>query len=806
MNGAAVRVGRAAATGRAYPARMAGLFVPPGSSRDGIVLIRRMPRLRFAHWATAVLVLAACLPASAQGPVAPGEPPSIAGPVPVPPATVARDDAGRVTVRAVRLDTALRVDGRLDDEVYRQTAPIDGFLQQEPREGEAASETTEVWLFFDDTAVYVAARMHDTRASEIVANEMRRDSFNIFQNDNFGVIFDTFHDRRNGFFFYTNPVGGLSDQTVTDERESNREWNTVWECRTTRDDEGWSVEMAIPFRSLRYPRPGAQLWGVNFRRTIRRRNEMSYLTPIPAAYGPRGMQRLSSAATLVGLVAPPSSLNLEVKPYAASALRTDNEAEPPVSNELDPNVGIDLKYGVTQGLTADFSVNTDFAQVEEDEQQVNLTRFSLFFPERRDFFLEGMGIFAFGGAGGSPRGGGGGPPSNTPVLFYSRRIGLQEGETIPMRYGARLTGKAGPYSIGFLDARTAERDLEEGHAYPTNFLVARVKRDILRRSSIGAIVTRRGPSVDGLAANYAYGVDGNFVFFQNLTVDAFVAKSETPGRTGNATSYRGALDYAGDRYGLRIEQSHVGPDFNPEIGFLRREDFDRSFVQGRFSPRPSPPSRIRKYQFEVSADYFENTANVVETREFQGQFSLEFQSGDEWSVDVTRSYEYLDEPFEITEGVFIPVGGYHYTAGQTSLRLGPQRKVSGWLSAGYGQFFDGTRAEASFRGRVELTPKLAVEPGLAFNWIDLPAAAYRTDLLSARVNYAISPRTILSGLVQYNSNASAISSSVRFRWEYRPGSDLFLVYSEGRDTSLPHEPPRLANHSLAVKFTRLFRF
>ncbi len=758
-------------------------------------------------WLPACLLAAALamsgLPAIAQES---SEAAAIEGPVPVAPATVARDDGGRVTVRAVRIRVPILIDGRLGEEVYRQTLPIDGFIQQEPDEGDASTETTHVWLFYDDTAIYVSARLTDSRAPEIIANEMRRDSPNIARNDNFGVIFDTFRDRRNGFFFYTNPLGALSDQTITDERESNREWNTVWDCRTSRDEHGWAVEMVIPFRSLRYPGPGAQVWGVNFRRVLQARNEFSHLTRVSAAYGRRGVQHLSSAATLIGLIAPPSTVNLEVKPYAASTLVTDREALPAVSNHLDPNLGLDLKYAVTQGLTADFSVNTDFAQVEEDEQQVNLTRFGLFLPERREFFLEGQGIFAFGGAGGSPRGGGGGPPSNTPVLFYSRQIGLQDEATIPMRYGARLTGKAGPYSIGLLDTKTGEEDLEEGHAYPTDFLVARVKRNVLRRSAIGTIVTRRGPSVDGLSASYAYGLDGNFVFFQNLTVDAYVAGSDTPGRDGDATSYLASLDFAGDRHGVRLERLHVGPGFNPEVGFLRREDIDRSYVQARFSPRPAGSSRIRKFLFEGSADYFESTAGVVETREFQGQVGLDFENGDEWRLEVTSNYEHLDEPFEITEGSFIPVGGYHFTDARMSVRLGAQHRITGNVSGAHGQFYDGSRSEVSFRSRVDLTASLAVEPGLSFNWIDLPGAAYRSDLVSARVTYSMSPRMIASTLVQYNSEAGFVSSSARFRWEYRPGSDVFLVYSEGRDTALPHARARLANQSVAVKFTRLFRF
>ncbi|MFH1573212.1 MAG: DUF5916 domain-containing protein, partial [Acidobacteriota bacterium] len=406
----------------------------------------------------------------AQNPQSSGSPglPIDGPPAPVPPEVITRDAAGHATLRAVRLAEPLRLDSRLEEEVYGSVPPAGGFIQQDPGEGEPATEQTETWVFFDDKNLYIAARCYDSRPDKMVANELRRDSFNIYLNDNFSVLLDTFFDQRNGFVFYTNPVGGLFDGYITDERDNNRDWNTVWDSRTQRTEDGWTLEMVIPFKSLRYKPGNPQVWGVNFRRIIRSKNEHSYLTAVPRSYGGRGIMKVSSAATLVGVEAPESGINLEVKPYAIANLKTDLAAEPPYSNDFNPNAGFDAKLGVTRGLTADFTVNTDFAQVENDEQQVNLTRFSLFFPEKRDFFLEGAGIFAFGGAGGGGGGrgggGGGGLQSLAPILFYSRRIGISEGLDVPILAGGRLTGRAGAYTIGVLNLQTAEKSEAEAPA------------------------------------------------------------------------------------------------------------------------------------------------------------------------------------------------------------------------------------------------------------------------------------------------------------------------------------------------------
>ena len=390
-------------------------------------------------------------------------------PPPIAPEVITRDEEGRVTMRAIRLGQPLTLDGLLDEPVYENVPPVNGFIQQEPNEGAPATEDTDLWVLFDDKHIYIAARCWDSRPELMMANEMRRDNIALFQNDNFAVVLDTSYDRRNAFVFHINPLAGLMDAQVFDENLFNRDWNTVWDARTARFAKGWTLEIAIPFKSLRYKGSGPQVWGINVRRIVRSKNEMTHITPIPRSWGNRGVIKMSSAATLVGLETPQSSQNIELKPYLRGDATTDLEALPAVTNELDGDVGFDFKYGLTRSLTFDFTYNTDFAEVEVDEQQVNLTRFNLFFPEKRDFFLEGQGIFSFGIEGGR----GTLPPPHTPVVFFSRRIGLQDELAIPIIGGGRLTGTAGPYQIGLLHIRTEAFPIVG--ARETDFSLVRLK-------------------------------------------------------------------------------------------------------------------------------------------------------------------------------------------------------------------------------------------------------------------------------------------------------------------------------------------
>ena len=719
------------------------------------------------------------------------------------PETIARDADTGVTVRAVRVSEPMSIDGVLDEAVYRDILPAGDFIQTEPTAGMPATQQTDVWILFDDDNLYISALCWDSAPeSEWVANEMRRDNTNIFQGDSLGILLDTFYDRRNGIIFNTNPIGGRMDAQMFDERTYNGDWNPIWDTRSGRFEGGWTVEMAIPFKSMRY-RPGrAQVWGLNVRRTVRHLNEASYLTPLPAEQGQLGMFMSSLAATVVGLEAPAGGRTFEVKPYAVADLTSDRARD--LSSDPDGDLGLDVKYGVTQGLVADLTVNTDFAQVEADEQQVNLTRFSLFFPEKREFFLENQGVFTFGGSGAGAFGGGG-----APVLFYSRQIGLSRGQEVPIDVGGRLTGRVGKFSLGVLNIQTDEAP--EAGAVATNFSVVRVRRDLLRRSSIGALFTGRSVSTStaGTGSAETYGIDGLFSFYDNLNINTYWAKTTTPGLREDDLSYRGQLDFNGDRHGVQLDHLVVGEHFNPEVGFLRRDDFERTFGSYRFSPRPQGIARIRKFTWAGSIDYITDRAGRLETRETQGRFGIEFENSDQFNTTYARSYEFLERPFRIAPGVIIPVGGYRFQDVQAGFTFGQQRRLSGRVSVQHGGFFSGDKTTVGVnQGRVELTPQFSLEPSYSYNRVDLPEGLFATHVVRTRTTYTVTPLMFVSALVQYNSSSDSLSTNLRLRWEYTPGSELFIVYNEDRDTDvlMPDRVSAIRNRAFVVKVNRLFRF
>jgi hypothetical protein len=733
-------------------------------------------------------------------------------PPPEAPAMISRDAEGRATVQSIKLTAPLRVDGKLDESVYSEYQPFGGFLQVAPKYKAASTEKTDVWVMYDTENMYVAARLWDSAPPEKwIANELRRDTNQLRQNDHFGVMFDTFYDRRSGFMFYTNPLGALADYSVIDEGMPNSDWNPVWESRTGRFDGGWTVEMAIPFKTLRYKSGNNQVWGLQFRRSIRHKNEWTYLTPVPQNLaGPQALNRVSAAGTLVGLDLPPASKNIELKPYAIARVESDRLRNPPVSNRFDKDIGGDVKVGVTANLTADFTVNTDFAQVEIDEQQVNLTRFNLLFPEKRDFFLEGRGVFDFGRGGAT----GGNMPqmatsTDTPFLFYSRRIGIAGNRVAPIDAGGRLTGKVGAFGVGVLNiqASDVEATLTQPYSPSTNFTVLRVKRDILRRSTIGAMFTNRSNStvVDG--SNQAYGVDAAFSFYQNISAGAYYAKTATPLRTGGDDSYQLKFEYSPDRYGVRAERLKVGRNFNPEVGFIRRADFIKSFAAARFSPRPTNLPAVRKFTWEGSVDYYENGAGQVESRQLNGRFNTEFNSSDTFSFEVNRNYELLLDPFTVQRGYVIPQGSYSFNDFSTGYNFGQQRRVSGNISLQRGQFYNGDITTFGFSGaRVAILKQFSLEPRVSINHVELPSGQFTTKLYGSRVDYGFSPRMFASALLQYSSSDRTFSSNLRYRWEYRPGSEFFLVWTDEHDTFQARPDTRLRNRAFVVKITRLLRF
>ena len=633
---------------------------------------------------------------------------------------------------------------------------------------------------------------------------MRRDTSQLRQNDTFGVLLDTFHDKRNGYIFYANAIGGLADSQVTDEGPPNVDWNTVWDVRTGNFDGGWTIEMAIPFKSLRY-QPGAdQVWGVNLRRVVRWKNEWSYLAQVPRALTTfRGLLKMSSAGNLEGLQVPSGSTNLELKPYALAGVSTDNTVTPPVDNDRDGRIGGDVKYGITQNITADLTVNTDFAQVEVDEQQVNLTRFNLFFPEKRDFFLEGLGTFAFAGRASAGLGAGSG---DTPYLFFSRRIGLDQSRVIPLVAGGRITGKAGKFTFGAINVQTG--DDEAARIESANFTVLRAKRDILRRSSIGGMFTHRTATPGRIGANDGYGVDAAMSFYQNVRVDAYLAGDADRGtrrrqpqlsrplrlqrrqvrRAGRAPRRRAEFP-AGDR--LRAPHRHA-PQLRAGSATARG--------------RRSVP-HVRRLTMQASLNYLTNNQDRLDTREATARFETEFTNSDTFSVAYTDSFERLVRPFAIATGVTLPVGSYDFHTTRIGYIGGQQRPYSGEIVYEFGPFYNGDRKTIALNtARLQVTPQVSLEPSFSINWVDLVQGSFTAKVARTRATYTITPRMFVSGIVQYNSAGTSFGSNVRFRWEYRPGSELFVVYTDDFNTDeLRPDVTSLRNRAWVIKFNRLFR-
>ena len=737
--------------------------------------------------AAAVLAAAVTLPSgvAAQDALDP--------PAPIAPAVINRDATGRATIRATRIATPLKIDGKLDEAVYRTTEAVSQFIQVEPIVGAVETEKTEMWVFYDDTNFYVSFRCWDSHPEREVADEMRRDSNQLVQNEHVSFILDTFHDRRNMFAFNVGILGGRMDGQMTNETQFNMDFNPIWRTVTSRDAQGWSGEASVPFKSLRYKPGSPQVWGFNARRTVRWKNESSHIVPMPA----RGLTALSITSLAPNLIldVPESSRLVEIKPYIVGGVATDLTAVPRTRNDVTGDYGVDFKYGLTQNLTADVTYNTDFAQVEADDQQVNLTRFSLFFPEKREFFLENSNIFSFGGTASGA--------GDTPLMFYSRRIGLAGAREVPLIGGGRMTGKLGGFDVGAVSIRSDAEPLSGSPA--TTFSVARLRRDLLRQSSIGVLVTHRTTAIAN-QPRAAFGVDGVFKFYKNLYANTYWARTPRPDGAARTTSYRAQVDYPADRYGFQAEHLLVGQRFAPEVGFVRRPDMRKSYVYGRFSPRTGKHAWIRKYTWEGSYSRISNHTGQVESTAASATFAVDLHNSDRFAMTATDSGEYLPQPFRIGPGVTLPVGQYDFPSLRAGYTFGAQRKISGGVSVERGAFYNGHRTVVGVSGsRVEVTPSLSLQPTASINDVHLTQGSFRTNLFGTRVTYTVTPLMFVSALVQYNSSNNSFSTNTRLRWEYLPGSELFVVFNEQRDT-LGRGAPDLVGRSLVFKLNRLIRF
>ena len=676
---------------------------------------------------------------------------------------------------AHRISQNIKVDGNLDEPPWQNAHPIKRLFQIQPNQGEPMTQPTEVRILYDDQNLYLGFVCFDSEIEKLVANEMRRDSEGLRSNDYGFLLLDTYNDRRNAVAFRFNPLGGMEDTAVSNGGDSlNTSWDIVWECRSKINPDNWTVELAIPFSQLRFERSDVMTWGMNFGREIARNKEIGAWNPAPKTYGPRGKYRTAYFGSLVGLEGIAPSRHLELLPYVSpGASRVQAEGQ----TDSVFKTGLDLKYGITSNLTADLTLNTDFAQVEADEEQVNLTRFSLFFPEQRPFFLEGAAIFDVG----IPR-----PSFRRPpplLLFYSRRIGLAKRSAIPILTGGKVTGKVGPYGVGLLNVFTDKFqndavDEDDRVDEPrTNYSVVRVTRDIFAGSSVGAIaINKQGPD----AYNRTTGLDFSYRPQKDLDIRGLWARTfEADVSEQNNAFFLGG-DWQSNRFQVDGSYTDIGERFNPEVGFVRRQGIRHVRGNMRYTPWPRVYD-IRRVEIGPEFNLVLNQANELETREITINNQFELESGDRIGFQVLHTVEHISEAFEI-QGVPIPTGDYDFTYFQTSIRTSSARKIFGELRVEVGEFFDGTRRGFGVDATIKPNVRLSIQPLLEFNRITLPSETFDASIFGGRVSYSFSTTLFTKLFAQWSSEHDAVTTNFLLNYIYRPGSDFYLVFNQTYDT------------------------
>ncbi|MBC7792039.1 MAG: carbohydrate binding family 9 domain-containing protein [Anaerolineae bacterium] len=716
--------------------------------------------------------------------------------------TVAAAEHARVGSAHV-VSSPPRVDGRLDEAVWQSGKPFAGFIQRELREGEPVSERTEVRLLTDGAALYVGAWLYDRQPGDIVPGEKVRDG-TLTNSDYFALIVDTYLDRQNGFVFATTPAGIEHDGQVVREGEGggvfqsgqtraqagsmggfNLNWDGSWTVATSSDSVGWYAEFRIPFSTLRYGGGASQTWGLNFARGIRRKNEEAFWSFIPRHFN---LYRLSRAGTLADLQVPVRRV-ATVTPYVLGGVQrnflSDHRTRRP--NEF----GADIKYGLTPSLTLDLTYNTDFAQVEVDEQRTNLTRFPLFFPEKRPFFLENAGVFTAG----------------TPQavdLFFSRRIGIDTlGNPVPILGGGRITGRVGGLTVGLLQIFT---DRVRGVQSTTSYSVARASRELSTRSRVGAIAVQRLATDDSDDRNRAYGLDGRVGLGEAWTIDWWGAMTETPALDGDDFGYSARAAYQTGRWNNSVRFVQVGEDFNPEVGFLNRfggyRFYDVGFMRTVVNPKWkrvkqwNPHGNYRSY-FGLDGFYQSGQIHVDVTE-------VDFANGGRFGPEINFYHEGLQQPFTIARDVTLPAGSYDYWSLGLDLATNPSTPLSLSFRGDFGPFYNGTRnggnVTITARRGASITSSLLLD----YNDVHLDEGAFERYLIGTRLGYFFTPRVFVQTLVQYNNQARVWAANARFGWLSTAGTGLFVVFNEGQEADGFFRWQRAQARSLVIKYTRQF--
>ena len=719
---------------------------------------------------------------------------------------------GKRIIQAVRTELPILLDGSLDEPAWQEAPIALGFVQKDPREGEPSTEKTEFRVLYTATTLYIGVLCYDSDPQGIRATERRRDN-NLENDDIISVVLDTFHDHRNSYLFRTNPLGAQYDALVTDEgNDLNVSWDERWDVVSQVSSAGWTAEFAIPFKSLRVSEQNGRGWGLDLERVIRRKNESSYWNGYRRGFN---LEHVSQAGHLGGLEEIQTGLRLRVKPYLLGGFSQSVDRASPTSNQFDStyrnasDFGIEvMKYRITPSLTADFTWNTDFAQTEVDDQQVNLDRFPLFFPEKREFFQEGAGVYEFGLAVGE---------SDRDIimkLLHTRQIGLSpKRRPIPIVGGARMTGRLQGLTLGLMNVQTEAFPLEGIPA--SNYGVLRVKRDLLSRSSVGTFLLSReqGGTRD---YNRVYGADANFVFLGHLTVGGLLAKSSSLENKGDDWVNSASVSWNSDFLNVGASWARIDPDFRDDLGFIPRKDLRQFSSQIAIQPRPN--SRlIRQLLFRVRVDYLMNHNYQLETRVQHNTFEIRFQDGSNLGWTPHVRLDTLREPFEIRPGVVIPAGSYSWWNNMLRYRSNPAKKLSANLSWNqhFGYWNGGSLHQVRIDPNLKLSEQLSVEFGYGLNQASFPPetcgnnsvprdCGFTDHTVNTQMNYNFNNQWLTSTIIQYNKTDSFFGFNFRLNYIFRPGDDFFLIYNEARRVGGPLDGQK--DRTLQAKFTYSFDF
>jgi len=701
---------------------------------------------------------------------------------------------------AARVNRAPRLDGTLNDPLWQAAAPITDFRQREPAEGEPATESTAVRILYTRRAVYFGIVCSDSRPAQIVATELRRDLSQALD-DYFEIIIDSTHDHRNAYVFEINPRGTQRDGVITEEQAGDMYgddfdpgWDGVWTSAARVTAQGWTATIEIPFTTLNFMQSRNVVWGINFKRFIRRKNEEDLWSSWRRSFG---INKISQAGDLSGISQINSGRLFIIKPYLLGGYRhlppqAAFSGLPAGSTPLYTG-GLDMKIGLRSNLVANLTGNTDFADADVDITQFNLTPYKIFFPEKRQFFLENAGIFNF------PLDGEG------DLLFFSRQIGIDPitGQEVPINGGGKITGSLAGFDLGVMDVDTRSH----GPNPYANFGVVRVKRSIFGQSYIGVIGVdkRSGNPLD--AFNQTGGADARILLTKNLVVTGVAAQTRTPGLTGGQSDVGGSATFRSNLFDFVAEHHKIGRNFNPEVGFLERNNTVSDYMDGNFKPRPHIPG-VRELNFESFLFHAPDTSGLLQTQEWQATFRALFNNCAYSDDDIIDNFaQRITTPFNLYKNIFIPVGYYRWSRHQLTYGSAEDRRLTWNVYERFGSYYDGRLNEARLRGTYRASEHLSVSLGEQWNRFRLPQGNFSILFGDVETDYSFSRFLMLSTLVQMNTaNTQGASANIRLRWNYRPDSDFFIIYTAGqRFASLAAaNPMQLMEHRLAVKFTYSF--